>query len=592
VKDTLAAANWLTPMLDGKPYSGAMPLYFWFTSAVALIPDIALTFAVKAATVISSMLFVLSTYLFSRAAGISKKTSLTAGLLTMAAFLPAVTMQISGLETLFAALVTFAHAAFAMGWKQQRSFLWLLTGFVCAAAATLTGGFPGLFLPLFSIIFVSCWRKRPTRFGEWDVAAGFGVYLSIVFSWFAYVYFAVQPEYLLNLVPNILAAPFKGALTHLPYWWHMLAMLPFLLLPWLIVVLVLPWTKLFSITLYKNILATRNPERIGTAYLWVSAVLTCTLYCLLDYMTPVWLLVLLPQLAILAARAISNFSPLRSKVFYRLLAVVFLGAGAGLIVLVNFTEILPFTIHGWMYMSAVLLAAAGIFWIKFPINSRLGIVGITLVMTLLLQPLFIMSAPAINSLISTKDISMSMEEYAAKDFVPVVYNTDPAPFAYFIQQPVRHAFDLHTLTTILNANKNVVLIMSATDWENWLTKPDSLELVGKQNTAIPHLGQGFVLAVQEKRATRYKPEDLTEPQQENLTPPESDEQPALEKPKATTPDQGEPTPEAPQTDNEEDPAPLREPLNDNSTTAATPDAAPQEAALASPVAPELAVPAN
>ena len=592
VKDTLAASNWLTPMLDGKPYSGAMPLYFWFTSAVALIPDVALTFAVKAATVISSMLFVLSTYLFSRAAGISKKTSLTSGLLVMAAFLPAVTMQINGLETLFAALVTFAHAAFVMGWKRQRSFFWLLIGFICAAAATLTGGFPGLFLPLFSIIFVSCWRKRPTRFGEWDVAGGFGIYLSIVLSWFAYVYFAVQPEYLLNLVPNILAAPFEGALNHLPYWWHMLAMLPFLLLPWLIVILLLPWTKLFSISLYKNILATRNPEFIGIAYLWLSAVLTCALYCVLDYMTPVWLLVLLPQLAILAARAISNFSPLRSKIFYRLLAVLFLGAGAGLIGLVNFTDVVPFAIDGWMYMSAILLAAAGIFWIKFPLNSRLGIVGITVVMTLLLQPLFIMSAPAINSFISTKDISVTMEEYAAKDFVPVVYNTDPAPFAYYVEKPITHAFDLHSLTTLLNANKNVVLIMTAAEWENWLTKPESLELVGRQGAAIPHLGKGFVLAIQEKRSTRYMPQDSTEPQPENMTPPATDEQPTVNEPETTPPVQNEPTLDAPQTDNEEDPAPLREPLNDNSTTATSPDTAQPKAAMVSPVTTDLTIPAN
>ena len=592
VKDTLAASNWLTPMLDGKPYSGAMPLYFWFTSAVALIPDVALTFAVKAATVISSMLFVLSTYLFSRAAGISKKTSLTSGLLVMAAFLPAITMQINGLETLFAALVTFSHAAFVMGWKRQRSFFWLLIGFVCAAAATLTGGFPGLFLPLFSIIFISCWRKRPTRFGEWDVAGGFGIYLSIVLSWFAYVYFAVQPEYLLNLVPNILAAPFEGALQHLPYWWHMLAMLPFLLLPWLIVILLLPWTKLFSITLYKNILATRNPEFIGIAYLWLSAVLTCALYCVLDYMTPVWLLVLLPQLAILAARAISNFSPLRSKIFYRLLAVLFLGAGAGLIALVNFTEVLPFAIDGWMYMSAILLAAAGIFWIRYPLNSRLGVVGITVVMTLLLQPLFIMSAPAINSFISTKDISMTMEEYAAKDFVPVVYNTDPAPFAYYVEKPVTHAFDLHSLTTLLNANKNVVLIMSAAEWENWLTKPESLKLVGEQGAAIPHLGKGFVLAIQEKRATRYMPQESTEPQPETMTPPATDEEPAIEEPEATPAVPEKPALDAPQTDNEEDPAPLREPLNDNSTTATSSDTAQPKAAMVSPVTTDLTIPAN
>lgn len=592
VKDTLAASNWLTPMLDGKPYSGAMPLYFWFTSAVALIPDVALTFAVKAATVISSMLFVLSTYLFSRAAGISKKTSLTSGLLVMAAFLPAITMQINGLETLFAALVTFAHAAFVMGWKRQRSFFWLLIGFVCAAAATLTGGFPGLFLPLFSIIFISCWRKRPTRFGEWDVAGGFGIYLSIVLSWFAYVYFAVQPEYLLNLVPNILAAPFEGALQHLPYWWHMLAMLPFLLLPWLIVILLLPWTKLFSITLYKNILATRNPEFIGIAYLWLSAVLTCALYCVLDYMTPVWLLVLLPQLAILAARAISNFSPLRSKIFYRLLAVLFLGAGTGLIALVNFTEVLPFAIDGWMYMSAILLAAAGIFWIRYPLNSKLGVVGITVVMTLLLQPLFIMSAPAINSFISTKDISMTMEEYAAKDFVPVVYNTDPAPFAYYVEKPVTHAFDLHSLTTLLNANKNVVLIMSAAEWENWLTKPESLKLVGEQGAAIPHLGKGFVLAIQEKRATRYMPQESTEPQPETMTPPAPDEEPAIEEPEATPAAPEKPALDAPQTDNEEDPAPLREPLNDNSTTATSSDTAQPKAAMVSPVTTDLTIPAN
>ncbi|SIN70022.1 ArnT family glycosyltransferase [Halodesulfovibrio marinisediminis] len=589
VKDTLAASNWLTPMLDGKPYSGAMPLYFWFSSAVALIPDIALNFLVKASTVLSSMLFVLSTYIFARAVGVSKKTSLAAGLLTIAAFIPAISMQLNGLETLFAAFVTLSHAAFVMGWKRERSLLWLPLGFICVAAATLTGGFPGLILPLFSILFISLWRKRPTRFGEWDVACGFGIFLIIVLSWFTYVNFAVQPEYLLNLVPNILSAPFKGALAHLPYWWHMLAMLPFMLLPWLIVVLVLPWTKLFSIVFYKNILATRNPENIGVAYLWLSAVLSCALYSVLDYMTPVWLLVLLPQIAILAARAIKNFSPLRSKIFYRLHALIFLAAGAGLIGLVNFTQLIPFEIHGWMYLSAILLATAGLFWLRSPLNSRLGIVGLALVMTILLQPLLIMSAPAINSFISIKDISMTMEEYAEKDFVPVVYNTDPAPFAYFVNKPVTHVFDPHSLSTVLNTNKNVVLIMSATDWDNWLTKPESLKLVGTQGAAIPHLGKGFILAVQEKRASRYGTPEVKEPQDET-TPPKSQE-PAVEEPEPTPPAKDEPALDAPQTDNEEEPAPLGEPLNDNSTTA-TSEAVQQETALTLPITPELTAPAN
>ncbi|KAF1075095.1 hypothetical protein [Halodesulfovibrio sp. MK-HDV] len=595
VKDTLAASNWLTPMLDGKPYSGAMPFYFWFSSAVALIPDIAITFAVKASTLLSSMLFVLSTYLFARAAGISKKTSLTAGLLTIAAFLPAVTMQLNGMETLFAALVTFAHAAFVMGWRRERSFFWLIIGFICAAAATLTGGFPGLFLPLFSILFITCWRKRPTRFGEWDVAGGFGIYLSIVLSWFAYVYFAVQPDYLLNLVPNVLAAPFKGALAHLPYWWHMLAMLPFILLPWLVVFLVLPWTRVLSVSFYKDVLATRNPENIGIAYLWLSAILTCALYCALDYMSPVWLLVLLPQIAILAARAIKNFSPLRSKVFYRLLAAVFFGFGVALICLVNFTEIIPFEIQGWIYMAAILLAAAGIFWFRFPLNSRCGVIGMAVVMTLLMQPLFIMSAPAINSFISTKDISLTMEEYAAKDFTPVVYNADPAPFAYFVSEPVIHIIDPHSLTTILNSKRNVVVIMSATEWNNWLTKPESLELVGTQKTAIPHIGQGFILAVQQKNTSRYSNPLPADGQPESVTPDTQDpaQDSTADEPTTAPSSKEKPVMDGPQTDNEEEPAPLQEPLNDHSTTATSADStAKQEAAMATQVAPELAVPEN
>lgn len=371
----------------------------------------------------------------------------------------------------------------------------------------------------------------------------------------------------------------------------MLAVLPFILLPWLIVVLVLPWTKVLSITFYKNILTTRNPENIGVAYLWLSAVLTCALYCVLDYMTPVWLLALLPQLAILAARAIKNFSPLRSKVFYRLLALIFLGAGAGLIGLVNFTTLLPFEIQGWMYISAILLAAAGIFWLRFPLNSRLGVIGLALVMTTLMQPMIIMSAPAINSLMSTKGISMTMEEYAEKEFTPVVYNADPAPFAYFVNSPITHVFDLHSLTTILNSEKNVVLIMSATDWNNWLTKPESLTLIETQHSAIPHLGQGFILAIQEKKASRYIAPQPTEPQPESVVP--ETQQPTEEKPNETPPAKEKPEMEAPQTDNEEEPAPLREPLNDNSTTATSPvSTAQQEAAMVTPTAPELTTPEN
>ena len=541
VKDTLAASHWLTPVLDGKPYSSAMPFYFWFASLISLIPDIVLSFAIKLSTLISSVLFVLSTYLLARAAGISKKTSLASGMLVLAAFLPAITMQVSGMETLFAALVTFAHAAFVVSWKRKRSFFWMTAGFLSAAAATLTCGFLGLFLPLLSILFLTFWRKQPTRFGEWDVACGFGIYLVVVFGWFTYVYFAVQPEYLLNLIPNILAAPFKNVPAHLPYWWHMLTMLPFVVLPWLVILIVLPWTKLFTPSLYKNIWGTREPEKIGVAYLWVSAFITCVLYCILDYMMPVWLLLLLPQFAILAAKALKNFTPFRSRIFYRLNAAIFLILGVALIVLTNFTEFIPFEVQGWMFLSAVLIAAAGILWFRAPLNSRLGTILLAAIVTVFMQPLFFISAPTINNFISTEELSVSMENFAQKGYTPVVYNADPAPFAYFVNEPVTHVFDLHTLTTILNTGDNVVLIMSATDWDNWLTKPTSLEVVTTQKPMISHLGNGYIMAVQQSmfNNTMPLPASPQEPQPKASPSEPLEQEPALPAPKT----EAEPSPE-------------------------------------------------
>jgi hypothetical protein len=270
-----------------------------------------------------------------------------------------------------------------------------------------------------------------------------------------------------------------------------------------------------------------------------------------------------------------------------LLAVVFFCFGIGLICLVNFTEIIPFEIQGWMYIAAILLAAAGIFWFRFPLNSRSGVIGMALAMTLLLQPLFIMSAPAINSFISTKDISLTMEEYAVKDFTPVVYNADPAPFAYFVSEPVIHIIDPHSLTTILNSKRNVVVIMSATEWNNWLTKPESLQLVGTQETAIPHIGKGFILAVQEKSSSRYSNPLPIDEQPESVTP--DTHTPATDEPIATPPVKEKPVMDAPQTDNEEEPAPLQEPLNDHSTTATSSDSAAKQEAV---MVPELPVPEN
>ena len=540
VKDTLAASNWLTPMLDGKPYSGAMPFYFWFASALARIPSLSLAFAIKLSTVLSSALFITATALLARASGASKKTSLTSGMLILGAFIPAILLQLNGLETLFAALVTFAHTAFIMAWKRKRSFVWMSLGFISTAAATLTGGFPGLFLPLLSLLVLTCWRKRPTRFGEWDVAAGFGIFLVIVFSWFAYVYFAVQPEYLLNLVPNILAAPFTNIPKHLPFWWHMLAVLPFMLLPWIVILIVLPWENILKISFYKNILATRNPENIGGAYLWVSAALTCGLYCLIDVKySPVWLLVLLPQAAILTAKAMRNFSPLRSVIFFRMLAVLFMAAGLGLIGVVNFTQLIPFPIQGWMYLAAILIASAGILWFKAPWNCRLGTVALALIMTILMQPVLIVSAPTIDAAFSMQELAITMEEYAEKDFTPVVFNADPAPFAYFVRKPVQHVYSLHELGSLIDNTPNVILAISSTDWNNWLTKPSSLHLLKSNTPVLPHLGEGFILAVQEGHSGIYSP-DTTMPIPDSA-PVDTQDKPAATPEPAEEPQQPVPT---------------------------------------------------
>ncbi|WP_346667276.1 hypothetical protein [uncultured Desulfovibrio sp.] len=338
---SLQDGQWLCP---SGPQGAQLPLLFWLMGGLhhllltAGLPDL-LLFPVT--STLCGALALLSVWVLSRVTGNDREAALASGLMLLSSLLFPFLAHFMGPQPLATALTLLSLACLCRGWQAASAPLLLPLGFVLAGLAGLAGGLTYVALPPLTSLIWLLWRLCFGRTQRLDAVLGFLFMLLVIAVWLLALIVLVEADtYLQSVVRQFWHWPFPLS----GKWWLPLAAGVLGMGPWLALIPFVSWGRVLRQT--PHALAASRHEACGTSFLWIALVLSAILSLLAPGLSGSGPLLCL--LAILLGRALLRLSDLGSRIFYLVVALLFLHAGMALTAcgfgvtldwLVNFTSL-------------------------------------------------------------------------------------------------------------------------------------------------------------------------------------------------------------------------------------------------------------
>lgn len=320
---SLGSGDWLCP---SGPQGAQLPLLFWCMGglhhllSLGGLPDL-LIFPVT--STLCGALLLLAVWALSRASGGSAQAAFASGLMLLSSLLFPLLAHFTGPQPLATALTILSLACLCRGWQKASSPLLLMAGFVFAGLAGLSGGLAYVALPPLTSLVWLLWRLRLSRAQHLDAVAGFLGMLLVVAVWLlALIVFVEADSYLQSVVRQFWhwPLPLSGK------WWLPLAAGVLGMGPWLALVPFVSWPRVLRQAPH-DLLASRR-DNCGSSFLWIALFLAAPLSLLAPGLSGSGPLLCL--LAILLGRALLRLSDLGSRIFFLVVALLFLHAGLAL----------------------------------------------------------------------------------------------------------------------------------------------------------------------------------------------------------------------------------------------------------------------
>ena len=367
-----------------------------------------------------------------------------------------------------------------------------------AGAFVLSGGTPYFHWPLLYAVPVTLaalplfMQATPQRLFRSDFFIGLITGLILVGLWFGAVYWlrgdmdllwAMLQEYLPRLPQSesVAVTPLCS-----------IAIFPFMFLPWTVLVIFLPWKRLFGKTMREGVAASRTPMREGLAFLWCLVIVSLVLVPFVGDGNPHLLLPALAALAVLCARAFMGIEGRRAVFFRYTLAVLLFLSGIvallGTLMLFNALPkpdvigipwVLP-TSGGFFAVSIILMLSGLIMWLAIGSSRPEGVLLIMAVAAALLgYSMGGLSAPALDPVFSPKKQALMVRAYLDKGYTAAAYGIEPGTYAYYAQRAVPTLKSLDEAKPLADKG-NVVLALPLADVAAWEGKPENLTEVHRQ----------------------------------------------------------------------------------------------------------------
>lgn len=487
--------KWLVLYLNGEVYPDKPPVYFWFISMIYLVlgeisPRL---FFIGAA--VSGALFLVSILVLSRILGRDNETSLLACLIILSTFYFVTLLHYARMDLLFAAFITLSHACLFRGQQKEQAPGWISAGFVLAALATLTKGPLGFIFPLLALfVFLLC-RGRLKRLFSRDMALGLALLAGICLAWFAGAYVVEGREFINAVFGEQILGRAVDSWHHQHPWWHYLAVLPAVMLPWSLVVFVLPWKdRIFTLDPYYNAGSFFRKGDEASVYLWVSLGSGFILLSLISTKVAIYLLPLFPFMAIILAGYLSALAREKCAGLFKGIAVLIFILG---LVFVFFRFFNPWGIDiaGALITGFLGMTLGTILWFLAPEQARGGTLILALMLAAWVQPMAKIMAPSLDRVMSPREQAEIMKDYIQEGYHAVSFRIYSGTYTYYAGHNITETRDMDYLEDLLDTHPRVVLAIRQRHWDSWEDRPENLEIVHSQFLVEHNPANRYLLAV-------------------------------------------------------------------------------------------------
>ncbi len=489
--------KWIVLYLNGEVYPDKPPVYFWFISLIYFFMDEISPRLFFIGAAVSGALFAVSTYALSRSLHQDKNVSLLSCLIILTVFYFITLLHYARMDLLFAAFITLSHLCLYKGQQKDESLGWMTAGFVFAGLATLTKGPLGFAFPIITLVAFLLCQGRIRRLIRRDIALGLGLMTGMCLAWFLGAYLVEGPEFIKNIFEKQIFGRTVDSWHHKHPWWHYLAVLPAIMLPWSLILLILPWKKkIFTSNIAGNISSFFKSKDETSTYLWVSFVSGFILLSLISTKVAIYLLPLFPPLVIIIARYLVALGEDKFATLYKSFAAVIFMLG---IVFIFFKFLNPWQIEikGSVIAGLLGLVLGLLLWMFPPKKALSGALILAFMMIIWIQPVAMMVAPSLDEVMSPVQRAQLMQEYILDGYHPVSYRIYSGTYTYYTGHKITETRDGDYLNDLFKEHENIVLAIRQKHWDSWKDRPENLRIVHSQFLVEHRLSNKYLLAVTE-----------------------------------------------------------------------------------------------
>lgn len=481
----------LMPLLNGELYVGG-PLYVWFLHGLR---EVLLAFSVTSGmggqmehvillgSAVSGLLLLWGVLALARyVAGMDRKGSLAAGcvLLSITSFWWLA--HVGGDNVFFAAIVVFAWLFLFRGVLRRRDTMRMGIGFFFTALAVLSQGLIGFLLPVLGTLLFCIWSGRFLRVLRKDFLLGALFSLLPCIIWLGALWADGHTEFVgVFLLAQVAHMPFVQSPDT---WWLALATLPLLCLPWVALVLFIPWHRALASSTRTAFKQSFRGDHQGLAFIWLSVAASIVGIAALRGHESSLMLPAVALMSIPAGRIVLQLSTLRNSLLQKLFAVLCLPIAAALVLVPMYMKGDASSLLGWMeylllpkwnievagcfILAAVLLAGFCLFIGTLNARRPEGtLLVMVLLATLCAYPFARWTMPSLDPVMSPKAGADMLAPYVEQGYAPLGYKIPQGAFAYYLSAPVEEITLQSRLLTALQEKPKAALTMPEREWKGW-----------------------------------------------------------------------------------------------------------------------------
>lgn len=482
--------HWLVLSLNGVPYPDKPPVYFWFLRILdAITPaDMPTVFFLGAA--LSGLFFLFASYWMARTLGFGKTISFAAILVLISNFVLVGLFHYSRMDLLFGAFIIVSHTCFFKAFSGEKQGRWPMLAFIAAGIATLIKGPLGFIFPIITTLVWLIWRGEIKKFASMKMLTGFLVMLGMLALWVLGVIIDQGPSFLLN---TVIGKHVVQRATHTfhhrePLQYYFIA-LPLAWLPWTLLPAGLPFGRLFKLSHWKQPWANRKTDS-KSAFMWIMFVSTFALLSSLSGKVFIYILPMFPPLAILSAAALTGLTQKQGTRVWTCISIFLTVLGIGLLVGADFAPVAA-PVRG-LGLVAIILSAAGVMlFLRRKSDMKSNLLLTALAVTIWVYPVGLLTAPSLDSAMSTKAQGQIIKEYVAEGYAPMSYKIYSGIYSYYAEHDLFETDSRKELTKKIEQAPKAILAIRKKHWDDWDNRPQGLTPIHSQ----PISGDVYMLVI-------------------------------------------------------------------------------------------------